>query len=459
MLSQEQYDVITTYGAWTTILEVFALLGMTSAGVFNVGLNDYKGRRDSYIASVLLLCNLVTIVFFVGVFAVKQWVGDTFSVSNNLLFLMFMNMLFHPAHVFWITRQKYEYKYKLAFVLTVGAAVLSQLFSILCVTFYDGTNAGEVKLWSMTLVNIAFSLPLYFYIYGKGLSKKIFSYWKPILLLALPLLPHYLAQHVMSSADRIMLESMMPEGVAAIYAVVANVGMIASLIWTSVNASLVPFTFDKLNVKDHKPINRTVILLLAFFAVACVGVSLIAPEIMKILAPESYYGGVYAVPPVAAVAFLTALYNVYANVEFYHKKTGFIALSTIVATIINIGLNWWLIPKYSYVGAAYTTLISYSVLVLMHYLGYKRAAKGKKIYNNALIFLLALVCVGLCLLSSLLYFSIAIRYVLVGLVLLVAIWKRKTILNLLKRKKPTAKKSQENIPTAEALPMGEDKEA
>ena len=97
----------------------------------------------------------------------------------------------------------------------------------------------------------------------------------------------------------------------------------------------------------------------------------------------------------------------------------------------------------------------------MHYWGYKRASKGEKIYNNTLILLLAVACVGLCLLSSLLYFSIVIRYALVGVALIVAIWKHKTILGALKKKKKAPVQTAERADRteiAEELPAETGKE-
>ena len=64
VMDASQYGLVSIYQSWLIIIEVFALLGMTSAGVFNVGLNDYKQSRDEYIASILFLCNLITLAVF-----------------------------------------------------------------------------------------------------------------------------------------------------------------------------------------------------------------------------------------------------------------------------------------------------------------------------------------------------------------------------------------------------------
>ena len=212
---------------------------------------------------------------------------------------------------------------------------------------------------------------------------------------------------------------------------VSNISVIATMIWSSVNASLVPYTFEKLNDKKYGDINRIVLPLLLAYSVICVGVTLVAPEIIMILAPKEYYSGVYAVPPIVSVAFLSALYNIYANVEFYHKKSGGIAVATIVSAVVNIALNLVLIPKFGFVGAAYTTLVSNIVLIFMHYCNYRRCQK-ERVYNDKLVFLLAAACLILCGLCNLLYINNIVRYAVIAVIAIGVIIKHKAIIALIK---------------------------
>ncbi len=434
LMDSEQYGIIATYTSWVSIIEVFALLGLTSAGVFNVGLNDYKDSRNQYISSTLTLCNLTTVAVFAVIFLCKALIGDSFLLPTNLLVLMFLHFLFNPAQVFWITRQKYEYKYKLAFVITIASAVISQVVSIFAIT--NGTHEQDayVKLWCTELCSFLFVIPLYILTFVRGKTFINKQRWRQTLVFALPLIPHYLSQHIMSSADRIMLSNMVGASAAGIYAVVANISMIATIVWGAINASLVAYVFENLSKKNFKSINSTVSLLVLGYGVACVAICLVAPEVLRILAPEEYYIGVYAVPPIAGAAFLTALYNVYANIEFYHKKSTFITTATITATAINLVLNYLFIrlfPDYGFIAVAYTTLVSYAVLVFMHYIGYRKSTPDP-IFNNRNLFGISLLSIGACVGCTVLYPNATVRYCLVGILALVALWKRKFIIGKIK---------------------------
>ncbi len=431
LMDTAQYGIIATYTSWVSIIDVFALLGLTSAGVFNVGLNDYKDSRNQYISSILTLCNLSTLAVF-GVLAVlKIVVGESFLLPTNLIVLMFLHFLFNPAHVFWITRQKYEYKYKLAFVITIGSTLISQTVSILGVLNTGNATAAYTKLWCAELASFVFVIPLYVLAFWRGRTFINGSIWKQTLKFALPLIPHYLAQHVMSGSNRIMLSDMDSESAAGIYSVVANISMIASLIWNAINASLVAFTFENLSRKEYKRINNTACILMLGFGVACFGICLIAPEVLKILAPPEYYQGVYAIPAIAGVAFLSALYNLFANIEFFNKKSKYITAATIVAMVINVVLNWIVIPKYSFLGVAYASLVSYAVLVFMHYVGYRKSSPDK-VYNSKLLLLITVVCIGACILCNLLYTNNTLRYWIAAVIAVLAISNRGFIVRKIK---------------------------
>lgn len=428
IISQDQYGIVSTYNSWMTIIDVFAVVGLTSAGVFNVGMKDHKENRDQFISSLLVLCNISTILVFGVIFLLKIPFGNDFILPSTLLISMFIHFMFNPAYIFWITRKRYEYKYKTPFLITVISTVVTQLLSIIIILNIATPNQGALRIWTNTLFALIINVPVYLMLLAKG--KKFFdiALWKEVLIYALPLLPHYLAQHIMSSSDRIMISNLYSSTGTAIYSVASSISMISSIIWQSINASLVPYTFDKLENNREKEVNRVVIPILIVFAAMCITITLIAPEILTILAPKEYYEGIYAIPPIAATAFVSALYNIYANIEFYHKKTWWISLSTIVAAGVNLGLNFLVIPKFGYIGAAYTTLISQIVLSLMHYFGYKRCQKDP-VFNNKIILLVTLFAIIFCLLCNFCYSNVFVRYGIIIGILVIMIFNRKMIIS------------------------------
>ena len=73
--------------------------------------------------------------------------------------------------------------------------------------------------------------------------------------------------------------------------------------------------------------------------------------------------------PVIILSYLFFfLYTMYVQYSFFYKKTYLVALYTLLASVINIFLNYILIPKFGYQIAAWTTVISYFLLFIFHYI-------------------------------------------------------------------------------------------
>lgn len=425
IMSQSEYGLLATYGAWMSILEVFSLLGINSAGVLNVGLNEYKEHRAQYLSSILILTNLVTLIVFGVIFYIKNSFYSNFLLPNQLLILMFLHFWFHTALVFWLTQQRYEYKYRIPVLIVIASAIISQGIAIIAVLNSE-SELGMVKLWSEEIGGLLFSIPIYFYILIRGKTFFSLSIWKNVCFFAIPLIPHYLSQHIMGSADRIMLTELVSQSATGIYSLPFGIGIVTEVLWSAVNSSLVPFTFEHLNEKKYNDIDIVVRVLLLAYGIICFFVTLLAPEALMILAPSEYYGGIYAVPPLICVAYMHALYNVYANIEFYHKKSKNIATATFLATIANVALNIVLIPYWGYVGAAYATLLSNLILIYLHYHGYRKASSNR-IYQDHLIAKITAFILFLCLFSNILYINSMIRYTTLLIILIIA-WRKKRII-------------------------------
>ncbi len=74
--------------------------------------------------------------------------------------------------------------------------------------------------------------------------------------------------------------------------------------------------------------------------------------------------------------FILLFYIIFfSNIEFYYERTKEIMYASIGAAVLNIVLNIGFIKAFGYTGAAYTTLICYMVLSLVHYCVMKDSIK------------------------------------------------------------------------------------
>jgi O-antigen/teichoic acid export membrane protein len=164
---------------------------------------------------------------------------------------------------------------------------------------------------------------------------------------------------------------------------------------------------------------------------------LLAPEVVKLFAPVSYYDAIYVIPPVAMGVYFLFVYNVFVPFEFYYEKTKYIAVSSVGAAALNVLLNYVFIHLYGYRAAGYTTLACYVLLAVFHYVFMRKVCKEKLdnpiVFDLKIIVSLSVLFVVIGFFLLLLYPYAIIRYGLVGICIIVALLKRKDIIRQFKK--------------------------
>ena len=169
-------------------------------------------------------------------------------------------------------------------------------------------------------------------------------------------------------------------------------------------------------IKQLAEFSYKLIFLGVLLSVVLIGV---APEALRILGTEEYYDSRWVIFPVAIGTIMQYMYQFFGTVEIYCRKTYFMALGSIGAAFLNYYLNLWLIPQYGYIAAAYTTLISYIILMYFHYFASRFSYKNE-IYNFLIVSSISIVAVGVGFGLNMLYnTTFLLRYTVLIIVIIV----------------------------------------
>ena len=200
-----------------------------------------------------------------------------------------------------------------------------------------------------------------------------------------------------------------------------------------IEASLSPWIYERLDVQDKESVRKTSGQIVLVFAVFCLGCTLFAPEIMAILAPDSYKAGIYAIPAIAGGVFFMAVYSLYMRIELFYKKTTFATVASTIAAISNIILNYIFIKLFGFVAAGYTTMVCYALLALLHYMNVKKKKYDDAI-DNKKILVISIVVIVVSILISILYSQRLLRYSFILIIFLEVFIKRRSIIVMLTKK-------------------------
>lgn len=381
LLSTEEYGIYSVYQSWYSILTIITTLYLFG-GVYNKGMVKYEHQRDYFTGVIQGISCVATLLFF-GLYLVniKFWTG-IFELEPFYMIVMFGQMFFSPAYMYWSARQRFEYKYKALFVVTCLMAVLSPMLGIVLVLILKQRAKALVFSFGIVQMIIGFYFLCQNWIKGKKIVD--IKIWRYALAFNLPLIPHYLSQIVLNQADRIMISRMIGSGEAAIYSVAYNVSLIMSLFTNAINSAFVPSLYNCLKNKNYVSARKNGNYVILITAILTAIAMLFGPELIKIFAPPSYYNAKWIIPPVSLAVYFTMVYALFVNIEMYFEKTNYVMYASVIIAILNIVLNWIFIGKYGYLAAGYTTAVSYICFSIGHYLLY-RVINKRYLDNNSVV--------------------------------------------------------------------------
>ncbi|MBP3198578.1 MAG: oligosaccharide flippase family protein [Butyrivibrio sp.] len=431
LLTTSEYGIVGIYNSWYSIIQVVLSITLIYPGILNVGLYEHKDSRWNYLSNMLGLITTVSLGSIIIYSLFHVFVNSVIGIPGSLVVLMLITCTFQPAMNLWTAKQRYEYKYKSTFLVTVGSAIIAQIISVAVVLYKmgSGDNLASVRLWSAGTVNIITAFCIYILIFTRGKQFYNKSLWKETILVAIPLIPHYLSYVVLNSTDKIMIGQMIGIDKAGIYNLTAVLSSIGVLFWRALLTTFSPFVNTKLGERKYDEIRAVIKPLWFFTGGFCVLGAVLSPEIVRVFGSKEYLEGIYVVPPIVAGIFTYAMYDAFASVSFFHKKSFNIMIASVTAAISNIIMNYFGILKFGYVAAGYTTLFSHLILIAMHYRNI-RAIEKEKIYDGKVAMLYLAVITLACFSCVFLYPLFPLyRYILAFCILVMLASKYKLLIN------------------------------
>lgn len=434
LLDTAEYGNYNVFNSWLGIVTVIVTLNL-SAGVYTQGLVKFDKEKNIFMSSVPGLMTAMVALWTVIYLLFHNFWNSIFSLTTVQMLAMLVMIWATAAFSFWAAEQRVQYKYVTLVIVTIAVSLAKPLVGIFFVIYSD--DKVTARILGLALVEIIGYTGLFISQMIRG--KKFFSakFWKYALLYNIPLVPHYLSQTVLSSADQIMIKKMVGEDEAGIYGLAYSVALIMTLFNTALSQTISPWVYQKIKDKKIKEISSTAYVCLIIIAAVNVLLIAFAPEVVAIFAPEKYHAAIWVIPPVAMSVYFMFSYDLFAKFAFYCEKTGFIMTASILGAALNLVLNYIFINKFGYVAAGYTTLICYIIYAAGHYIFMKRVCKmfldNVKPYSLKMYLFItaAFMCIGFLLIIT--YNIPVVRYGFIVVFIIVAVIFRKRIISTVKQ--------------------------
>lgn len=431
LMTTQQYGLFTVYQSWMGILVIFTTLNL-QYGAFNNAMIKYQEKREEFISSMQGLVLVLNAGFLLIYLIFHRQLNVLFGLSTVAMLVMFLEMALTPALGLWSGKKRFEYRYREVIGITLAMSFVNPVIGVAAVMMTE--DKGVMKIVASAVVNAAFCFLIFVRNIWRGKKLYVKEYWGYALSFNLPLIPYYLSQMIFNHSDRIMINSMVGTDKAAIYSVMYNCSMVITFAINAINNAFVPWTYERLGDKDYKSLGRVSNALSVFIGAILLMVMLVSPEIIDIMTPEEYYEGIWTMPPIICSLYFLFQSQLFINVEFFEEKKNYLVLGSVSGAVLNVILNYLLIPVFGYIVAGYTTLVAYIVFAAANYFFMRKICAEKKtnIYDIRFLAFFALFMVAATIAIVFSYHSLWIRAGLLGGIVVLGLVFRRRLLSVVK---------------------------
>jgi len=392
------YGIFTNMYANASIINAVLAFGMEST--YFRYLNKHEDRKQEVYNNSFLCIAFISTLFLITGFVFSNTLAAYLASKPEEL----SDYRHYVAFFLWIlyidaicvipfARLRADGKamaYSVAKFLNIGCFVgfnLLFIFGLPLIIKHQWPGSGWLLSWYrpqwigyVFLSNLIASLATFIYLFPQFLKLKLkfnAALFREMFRYSWPILVANLSFIVNENLDKIVLRHLLPVDIAdsqvGIYGAVCKIAVFLSIFITAFRLGAEPFFFSH---AKHENARKTYALILHYFVIALsiLFVALVANiEILKYFISRDkshlaeYWAGLPAVP------YLLLGYvclGIYMNLSVWYRlsdQTRFGLYISLVGAAITIVLNLVLIPRFSYMGSAWVSMLAYFVMMVLSY--------------------------------------------------------------------------------------------
>lgn len=369
---------------------LFATLGLSTYGVKACARVREDRTKLSKIVHELLLINAVTTFITVTALAAAIFAVPRFRQERLLLFIYSWNMILNVAGLNWLYSAVEQYDY-----ITKRSILFKLIGVLLMFLFVHKPEDCYIYAIITVFANVGGNLLNIYY------SRRYIDYrWigaydcKQHLKPTLALFSTYLAVNVYSSLDSVMLGFIQGDFEVGIYSAAVKIRSVLTTLITSLGTVLLPRMsyyiaqgqwdeFRHLIRKSYSVIIMMAIPMMVYFILAA------RPSIL-FLSGGAYLAAELPMKILMPIMLITSLSNI-TGMQILIPTGGEwkFAFSVTCGAMVDLVLNFILIPRYGAVGAAYGTLFAEITQFVMQVVFTGKYLKGAVSLKDTILVLLA----------------------------------------------------------------------
>lgn len=379
-LSVEQYAEWVYFFSIASVLFFIGWLGINmSAKIIVSHCMDEVSRNICIKGGFLLrlfsgvICSLIIMVIMVFVSEKLGYPLKYPDLRNMFMlsgFLIFFNSTTEFFKEIFIGVTKFKEVFEITVIEYVGYFICSFLFLLFFKNVYSVVLGYAVSGLTVFMTGTAFLIKDH-HVICKYDKEIVFQYIKKIAKYSIPMMLVGIGVIILIEIDTVMLGMLSSKAEIAVYNIAKNINSKA----THINYSLCAGTMTSFAVvrkndvkskrEDFKKIERVNALIIIGITFI---IYLLAPSYINLFYGINYSSAGHVTRVLISYYILYAVSNFYSTFLDFRGKTKIRSISYVAIIILDIGLNYILIPRYGAYGAAVATslsLVPYTFIVIV----------------------------------------------------------------------------------------------
>ena len=364
LMTTTEYGLASIYLTWVLIFSKIFDLRVDSS-IQNAWAEFGDDELPSYVSS----CMFLAFCFFLPVFVICFiFCEQLSSIMNMIPWVLLICLITSFAIGCSDIRMAYlTVKRNASANMLVSLALsLLQIICSLILLIVVMDDGYEARVLGYSIPSIAMGALFFIIFYIKGQTLVSSKFWRFCLSLSIPMIFNGLGYLLIDQSDRLMISYMLGPDAAGIYSLAYSCALPISVVANAFGAAWTPEYYTFMKEGDFDSLREHANRYMVNFTLISLGLMLISPEVLILFGTEEYYSGIPILPFIVMAYYFQYLYTWPVNYEFYNKKTKWITAATLLTAALNILLNLFLIPSYGIGGAAFASLISFALLMIMH---------------------------------------------------------------------------------------------
>lgn len=434
LLTTEQYGYYNVFHSWLAVIKIFSTL-MLAGSVYMQALVKFQDEKDRLTSSVAGLGTMTTLTVTTLYILFRNQINSLLGVDTFIMTCILITAWEELLLDLWAMQQRVTFRYKPLIALTLAISLLKPLLGIIAVLSTD-IHKAEARIIASVLIDALAYSGFFFLFLKRGGVFFDRKHWKYFLSFSIPLIPHFLTRIILNQSDKLMIQMMVGYAAAGIYGLAHSLAWLLTLVTQALLNTVSPWILQQIKVKRFSQVAAMSYLTAGLVAGAGLCLTAVAPEIVRVFAPTEYAEAVWIIPPLVASVYFTYLYSLFANFEYYYEAKRNILTASLLGGALNILLNYIFIRLFGYLAAGYTTLVCFAFLAAAHFWSTRRILQQKEVgatvYHLKPLLLLscAFLLAQFACMST--YQFPLVRYILLGISMVVVLWKREPLITKLK---------------------------